>query len=83
MNHSATISNRFLQQKTSLKSKIAMWLIGLGSLTYLLLNIYHDFDLGNDNNGGNIKHKNGGENIMYINTTSNKFNEMVGFFSNK
>ena len=81
MNHSATISNRFLRQKTSLKSKIVMWLIGLGSLTYLLLNIYHGFDLTNDNNGGTSNLKNGEDNNMYNNTLSNEFQEMVRFLN--
>ena len=83
MNHSSTILNRFLRQKTSLKSKIAMWLIGLGSLTYLLLNIYHGFDLTNDNNGGTSNLKNGGDNIMYINAPSKEFENTVGVFPNK
>ena len=81
MNHSATILNRFLRQKTSLKSKIAMWLIGLGSLTYLLLNIYHGFDLTNDNNGGTSNHKNEGDNNIYSSTLSNDFQEMVRFLN--
>ena len=81
MNHSATILNRFLRQKTSFESKIIMWLIGLGSLTYLLLNVYHGFDLANDNNGETLNHKNGGDNNMYNNTLSNEFQETVRFLN--
>ena len=56
-----------------------MWLIGLGSLTYLLLNVFHEFDLTNDNNGGTSNLKNGGDNNMYNNTLSNEFQETVRF----
>ena len=58
-----------------------MWLIGLGSLTYLLLNVYHGFNLTNDNNGGTSNLKNGGDNNMYNNTLSNEFQETVRFLN--
>ena len=42
------ILNRFLRRNTSSASNIIMWLTGLGSLTYLLLNIYHGVYLPKD-----------------------------------
>ena len=81
MNHSATIVNRFLRQKTYFKSKIIMWLIGLGSLTYLLLNVYHGFDLANDKNGEILDLTYGGDSKMYHNTLSNEFQETVRFLN--
>ena len=48
MTQFVTNLNRFLRRNFYLFSKFIMWLIGLGSLTYLILNIFQGLNLPNE-----------------------------------